>query len=172
MKINYRKSLKFMTLLATSLLIATVSAEIYRYMYLEGSIIVGAQQLVWLPGEDVSAVIVGSTASISLRVENATPMIFTRALYLKNNNDTVTFNYKISVLQALSSSDFEVAKIHIYDNSSGTWQYRDTIDLTDSSDYTVDTLAPGEYLRFTIEVKAIKDNISRNFKVQVEYWRG
>lgn len=104
MKINYKKSLKLVTLLITSLLIATVSAEVYRYMYIYGTITVGSPKLIWLEGEDVTAVIV------------------------------------------------------------------DTINLLDSTDFSSDTLAPGKYLRFTIEVKAIKNDISRNFVVQVEYW--
>ncbi|MEM3627949.1 MAG: hypothetical protein QXJ11_06670 [Candidatus Bathyarchaeia archaeon] len=171
MKTNIKKILKLTTLLITSLLIATVSAEVYRYMYIEGSITVGAPKLIWLKGEDADAVIIGATASISLNVENATAMNFTRALYLKNNStSSETFNYKITVSQALQSSEFEIAKIHIYDNQSGSWNYRDTLDLTSSTDYSSNTLEQGVYLRFTIEVKAITNDITRNFKVQVEYW--
>jgi hypothetical protein len=170
MKTNIKKSLKLVTLLITSLLIATVSAEVYRYMYIYGTISVGSPKLIWLEGEDVTAVIVGGSATMSLSVENDTAMNFTRALYLKNTNDTITFNYNITVLTPLDSGDFAIAKIHIYDNSSGDWAYRDTIDLTSSTDFSDGALDPGKYLRFTIEVKAIKNDISRNFVVQVEYW--
>jgi len=169
MEINVKKALKVITLLITSLLIANASASIIRQMELQGNITVGLPQLIWIEGEDVSATISGSLAIISLTVENGTDMNFTRALYLKNNG-TALYNYNITVSTGLLGSDFEIAMIHIYTNSSGTWTYVDSIDLTDSSDYYQGTLDTGNYLRFTIEVKAIKNNISRSFTVKVEYW--
>jgi len=169
MEINVKKALKVTTLLITSLLIANASASIVRQMELQGTITVGLPQLIWIEGEDVSATISGSLATISLTVENGTDMNFTSALYLKNNG-TASYNYNITVSSGLSSSDFEIAMIHIYTNSSGPWAYVDSIDLTNSNDYYQGTLNGGDYLRFTIEVKAIKNNISRSFTVKVEYW--
>jgi hypothetical protein len=54
MNINYKKSLKLLTLLITSLLIATVSATIYDYMYLNGSVGVQGMTLKWVNGADYS----------------------------------------------------------------------------------------------------------------------
>jgi hypothetical protein len=172
MKTNYKKVIKLITLLITSILIGTASAYVYRYMYIEGSITVGKPLLIWLEGEDLDSTIVGNTVTINLNVENGTAMNFTRALYLKNNaTSAISVSYNITVLTALYSSEFEIAKIHIYENytTPGTWTYLDTIDLTDSSDHCEGVLGQGKYLRFTIEVKAIKE-VGRNFKVQVEYW--
>lgn len=170
MKTNYKKLLKFVTLLASTLLIGTASAAVYRYMYIEGTITVGKPLLVWIRGEDVTSQIVGSTAILNVNVEKDYPQNFTNALYLKNNaSSSVDVNYKITILTALSSSEFEVAKIHIYTNASGTWEYLDTLDLTNSADYYQGVLAQGKYLRLSIEVKATAE-MTRSFKVQVEYW--
>jgi len=173
MKMNYKKSLKFVTLVIASLLIATASAAVYRYMDIQGTITVGTLKLIWIAGSDVSgATIVGSTATISLNVENNTAINFTEALLLKNNATSDSFNYNVTVTQALLSSDFEIAKLHLYENSSGSWTYLGTVDLTNSnSKYESSSpLLAGKYIRITIEVKAIKDGISKQFKVQVEYW--
>jgi hypothetical protein len=172
MKINYKKSLKLATLLLTSILIATVSASVYRYMYMEGTITVGGIKLMWLAGSDVSSTIVGGTATFSLNVENNTAINFTNALFLKNNDTTTTYNYNITVTQTLSASEFEIAKLHIYENytTPGTWTYLNTVTLTNANSYYSNSLAPGNYTRMTIEIKAITDSISRNFKVQLQYW--
>jgi len=175
MKINYKKSLKFVTLLIASLLIATASAAVYRYMDIQGTITVGNLKLIWIAGSDVpDATIVGSIATVSLNVENNTAINFTESLLLKNNASSGSFNYKITVKQALLSSDFEIAKLHLYENktNSPNWTHLAMVDLTDSnSQYESTTpLSAGDYIRITIEVKAIQDGISKQFKVQVEYW--
>ncbi|MEM3010253.1 MAG: hypothetical protein QXE76_00385 [Candidatus Bathyarchaeia archaeon] len=52
MKINYKKSMKFVILLLSSLLIAVASATVYNYMYMTGTIGVEGMTLEWRPGED------------------------------------------------------------------------------------------------------------------------
>jgi len=172
MEINIKKILKISTLLIMSLLIATASATVYRQMRLTGNITVTTPKLVWIEGEDADATIDGSVATISLTVENGTAMNFTSAIYLKNNNQTGSFHYNITIIDGLSSSEFEIAKIHIYDNeTTEDWSYRDTIDLTNTNDYSVDTLSAGKYLRFTVEIKAINDSpTDTQFIIKVEYW--
>jgi hypothetical protein len=173
MKMNSKKTLKFVTLLITSMLIATVSAATYRYMYIDGSITVSSAKILWIKGSDVlNATISGSTAIVNLNVEQGTPLNFTEALFLKNANDTGSFGYNITITEALSASDFERAKMHIYQNSTspGTWTYVDTMDLTNSTDFYTSSLAAGNYLRMTIEVNATIATGTKDFDVQVQYW--
>ncbi len=173
MKINYKKSLKLITLLITSLLIATASATVYRYMYIEGTITVGGIKLMWVKGADVpDATIVGGTATVSLNVENNTAVNFTEALFLKNNDTASTYYYNITVTDPLTVTYFETAKLHIYENYTveGTWTYLNTVDLKNANSYYYGSLAPSNCTRLTIEVKAIVDSILDNFKVQLEYW--
>ena len=169
MNAKYKKSLKIVTLLITAALIATVNAEVYRNMYIDGIITVGGAKLVWLEGDDVSSSITGSTAVVALDMENESPINFTEALFLKNDDgEATTFSCTISVSSVLSSSDFEVARIYIYENYTTPWTYLGTIDLSSSSSTYQDTLADGDYLGLTIEVKAVQDSISSNFHVQVD----
>lgn len=70
MKINYKKSLKFVTLLISALLIATVSAAIYDYMYLNANVGVQGLTLEWISGadggaSDADAQINGVTAALN-----------------------------------------------------------------------------------------------------------
>lgn len=170
-KINYKKSLKLVVLMISSLLIATASATVYRYMYIDGSITVSSPKLVWILGGDApaDATISGTTATIDLDVEQGTPINFTEALFLKNNNATGSFNINITMTTAVSSSDFTEAKMHINENSTGSWQYVDTLDLTDSTDFYYGSLAAGNYLRMTFEVNATIASGTRNFDIQVRY---
>jgi len=173
MKMNYKKTLKFVTLLITSMLIATVSAATYRYMYIDGSITVSSAKILWIKGSDVpDATISGSTAIVNLNVEQGTPLNFTEALFLKNANNTGSFNYNITITQALLTGEFERAKMHIYENNTvpGTWTYIDTMDLTNANDFYSSSLTAGNYLRMTIEVNATIATGTRNFDAQVQYW--
>ena len=173
MKINYKKSLKFVTLLITALLIATVSAATYRYMYIEGGVTVTSAKLIWLKGSDVpNCNITGSTAALAVNIEQGTPVNFTEALFMKNTNASGSFSYTISITQALSpSSDFERAKMHIYENYTipSSWTYLHTLDLTNATDSYSDSLSYGKYLRMTLEFNATIATGTSNFKVQVQY---
>jgi hypothetical protein len=172
MKTNYRKILKLSILLISSLLIATASAAVYRYMEIHGTVTVGALKLIWIKGADApSATIVGSIATVPLSVENNTLVTFTEVLFLKNNDTSISFNYNISITDTLSSSYFETANLKLYTNSSGSWSLLSTLDLKNTDTYSsTSPLQPGKYIRFTIEIKAIQDGASDSFKVQVTYW--
>ena len=135
---------------------------------MEDTISVSSAKLVWLEGDNVDSTIDGSTVTFTLNVEEGTPINFTEAVFLKNVNTSGSFNYEITVKQKLSASDFETAKIHIYQNSTGTWTYVDTLDLT-NYDSTSGSLSAGQYLRFTIEVKATNTN-GGTFTLEVKYW--
>jgi len=175
MKRNARKAIKFILLLLSSLLIAIASAQVYSYMYIDGSITIGTAKLVWIEGSDAPSdtSIVGSTVTMDLDVEPGTPKNFTECLFLKNQ-DTVAHNLTISVTTAVSSSDFTECKMHIYENSSGSWVYVDTLDLTTTDSYetytTNDPLGAGEYYRFTFEVAAQSSATgTKNFDIEVRY---
>ncbi len=170
--IKSKKSLKIITLLVTAAFIATASAQVYRYMYIEGTVTVGSAKLIWETGS-VTSTIDGSTVSFTLNVEEQVPINFTDALYLTNTDAVNTYDYTISVTSALSGTDFTSGKIYIYEDVSGTWTYRGTIDLTDSASSYSDTLAASGadsgQLSCTIEINANQGVSSGSFNVQVEY---
>jgi len=169
MKTNIKRTLKFITLLISSLLIATVSAQVYRYMYMQGTISVTSAKMIWLEGADVDSTITDNTATFTVDVEEDVPTNFTETLFLKNVNASGSFNYNITITQTLSSSDFTTAKLHIYQNSTGAWTYVDTLDLTNANDFSVGSLNAGKFLRFTLEIEAATTT-GGTFTVEVRYW--
>jgi len=172
MKIDYKKSLKLVTLLITALLIATASAQVFRYMYIDGSVTVGAAKLVWIKGSEApsGATVTGSTVTMPIDAEPGTPQNITYCLYL-NNSDTADHNMTISVTTAVTT-DFDEFKIHIYINSTQT--FVDTLDVTSSDSYETYTgnnpLSAGEAYRMAFELApSTTASGSYDFDIQVEY---
>ncbi len=175
MKPNYKKILKIATLVITSLLIATVSAQVYTYMYLDGSVTIGTAKIVWIKGNDApaDATISGGTVTMDLDVQPGYPQNFTECLFLKNQ-DTSAHNLTIRVTTSVSSSTFDSFKVYIYKNSTGSWSYVDTLDLTTEDQYETYTgntpLAAGGYYRLTFEVAAKAGTSGTvNFDIEVRY---
>jgi hypothetical protein len=176
MKLNYKKSLKLITLLVTSILIATVSAQVYSYMYINGSVTIGSAKLVWIKGTDApsDATISGGTVTMDLDVQPGINQNFTECLFLKNQ-DAASHNLTITVTTAVSTGTFDSMKAYIYKNSTGSWVYVDTLDVTSLNDqystYTGNTpLITSGFYRLTFEVKA-KTGTSgtENFQITVRY---
>ncbi len=175
MKLSSKKLIKLATLVISSLLIATVSAATYRYMYIDGSVTVGTELLLWIEGDDAPAgtSIAGSTVTIDFPVEQGTPQNFTNCLYLKNQ-DTAAHNMTISLTTNVSSSDFDEFGIHIYENTTASWVFVVTLDVTTADSYETYTgntplVASGYYLMtFEVAADALASG-SYDFDIQVEY---
>jgi len=173
-KLSSKKALKFLGLLISALLIATVSAATYRYMYIDGSITVGSPKMMWILGGDApgDASISGSTASMDLDVENGTPATLGNVLFLKNEDDTNSYTYNLTITTALSAANFNIANMHIYENTTvpGTWTFLNTMTLTDSADKYSASLGTNDYLEMRFEVNATATAGTFDFDIQVEYW--
>jgi len=124
MKLNYKKSLKLITLIITSLLIATASASYYRYLYIQGTVVITSGGLTWVKGVETAGTVdvYGSTATVSLSVNNGTTNNITNHLYLKNL-DSGGHDITIDITDAADSELYEANgfSITIYDNSTGTF---------------------------------------------------
>jgi len=173
MKINLKKSGKLIMLLLSSLIIAAVSADVYRYMYIDGSITVGGAKLIWILGSDApgDASIAGSTAIIDLDVEQGTPVNFTETLFLKNNNTGSSISYNLTSTAVVSSAEFQRANMHIYQNYTvpGTWNFLATMNLTDAGSFYAGSLPDNSIIRMTFEINATIATGARSFDIQVEY---
>jgi len=171
MNLNYKKSARILLLLLSSILIATVSAQVYRYMYIDGSVTVGTAKLVWLAGTNAPGDhdITGSTATIDLDVEPGTPVNITEVLFLKNQ-DSATHDLNLTVTTAISA-DFTECKMHIYENSTTTWVYVDTLTITTSD--TIEnslSLDASEYYKMDFEVyPTATASGTYNFDIEVQY---
>ena len=100
-EIRGKKSLKILFLLFTSLLIGTVSAQIYSYMYIQGSGTITTGGLSWALGSTApgSTSIVGYTVTnLNLSIPQDKPRNFTDCLHLVNNDaSSHTFSLEATV---------------------------------------------------------------------------
>lgn len=169
--IRSKKSLKLLSLLLTSLLISIVSATIYNYMYIQGTVTVGSAQIVWMKGSGAPSgtTITGGLVTMGLSAQPGLNQTTTYCLYLKNNNATVTYNMNITVTTALSATYFNSANLYLYNNvTSGflhsidmttvnTWQTtlgNNGVDRLDFQIYAKNSTAAGQY----------------SFNIRVAYW--
>ena len=176
MNVNYKKCLKIVSLIITAILIGSVSAATYIYMYVDGSVTIGTAKLVWTKGTDApgDATISGGTVTMDLHVQPGVIQNFTECLFLKNQ-DAAAHNLTITVTTNVSTSTFDTFKIYIYKNSTGSWTSVDTLDATIVADqyssYTGNTpLVTSGYYRLTFEVKAKTGTSGTvNFDIETRY---
>ena len=137
MKPNYKKSLKFVTLLISALLIATVSATIYDYMYLNANVGVEGMSLAWELGADNSTAgtqINGVTATlINLKGPPNGTRIYADPVRLNNTGgSTVTFDLLVDTVSGNSvyldsivvriynvTNDASISNVTIWSNATG-----------------------------------------------------
>ena len=146
--------MKLLTLLISTLLIATASATIYKYMYIDGSVDISTSTgLKWVKGSDApsSTTIAGSTVTLPLLVNNGTPVNFTYCLYLVNLDSAKNHSLTIEVTTASGTTDFIKFNLMLFENVSSTHIH--TLDVTTTGSY-VDTIVQSDVWRFTFEVYA------------------
>jgi hypothetical protein len=120
MKINYKKSLKFVTLLISALLIAIVSATIYNYMYINGSGQINTTGLEWVLGPDAppAASVSGPTASVPMNTSQGNPRNYTDCLHLVNL-DAAPHSFNLSVTSSTGAiNNFTSFNLVLFDENS------------------------------------------------------
>ena len=164
METSHKKFIKLSVLLISSLLIAKVSADAASYLYLQGNVTVAStQDLIWIKD---GSIVSGDTVTMDLEVQPSVTTNITGRLYLKNQG---TSNYSVSLIVTSAISGFSKCDIHVYQNSTGAWQYVTTLDATStSSQYTSGSLGAGEYYKLDFEITAPSSG-SGSFTIKVEY---
>ncbi|MGC8896056.1 MAG: hypothetical protein ACP5LB_04715 [Candidatus Bathyarchaeia archaeon] len=166
MKTNIKKSLKLLTLLITSLLIATASAYTYTYLFMGVGITVTSQQIVWIKD---GSIVPGGTVNMTFTVQQGVYTWFNETLYLKNTGATTNVN--ITVTDPASTSVFDTCNVYVYENSTvpGTWTTVGTLDALTSASLLNKSL--NSYFRFDFEIKAKSDAVPGNygFEITVAY---
>jgi hypothetical protein len=169
MKENYRKIFKFATLLLTAMLIATVSAATYKYMYIDGSVSISTTTgLKWVKGIDAPSgtSIAGSTVTLPLTVQNGTTINFTHCLYLENL-DAFNHSVVIDITSAADSGLYDEFNLMIFNNS--TEAHIDTLIVTTTDSYS-GNITDNALWRLTFEVAATPSaSGSDTFDVQFRY---
>lgn len=171
MQMNYKKVLKIATLLLSSLLIATVSAQAYRFMYIDGSVSISVTGLKWVKGDSASGgtSISGSTATVAMSISNGTIANFTHYLYLQNQDGT-GHSLMINITNDATSSLYETNGFNmtIYNNATGV--YISALDVLSTSSYYSGTISGSAVWQVTFEIATKTDaSGSDGFNVQFRY---
>jgi len=134
MKLNYKKSLKFITLLLASLLIATVSATVYTQMFLNATVGVAGLSLKWVQGNngDVTCSIVGSICTLTdLDGYPGQTTIYNDTVRITNaGSNAATFNITTTQCQG-STNNLTSIYVKIYNNTDSSLLY--TLDVWESN---------------------------------------
>ncbi|HVO36945.1 MAG TPA: hypothetical protein VMT01_02100 [Candidatus Acidoferrum sp.] len=171
MRINYKKSLKIITLLVASILIASASAATYTYMYINGSVTISSTGLTWIKGDGASAgtTISGSTATVALSISNGTTTNFTNYLYMKNL-DASTHSLMINITTAATASLYETNGFNISIYNNATQAYVGSLDVLSTSSYYSGTFPASGVWHFVFQVATKTDaSGSDSFNVQFTY---
>lgn len=178
MKFNYKKSLKFITLLIASLLIATVSAAIYDFMYLNANVGVQGMYLEWISGNDgtdAGTSINGVTATLTnlLGPPNGT-RTYADPVRLNNTGASpITFNLTISSVTG-DTTQLDSIYVRIYSFNTSTWIQNVTVWSSGAigSDANDLQIPSDNMWRFQWEIKwkstaTISHSVTVNLKLKV-----
>jgi len=152
MQIRAKKLIKFITLAICAALIATVSANIYKQMYIQGSGSITTGGLSWAKGTSApsGAVISGVTVqNLNLSILADTPENFTDCLRLINNDATA---HSFNVSSAVTAGDvtkFSAFNMVVY---SATGSRIGTINILTGGSATGMSIAGSQtlYVRFEV----------------------
>jgi hypothetical protein len=166
MKTNHRKIVKFAVLLATSIMIASASAQLVSQMFLGGLVDVSSRSLVWIYETTEET---DNTLNITLAVEAGGSGYLNDTVFLKNKGLTLT-SLNITVSKALNPTNFDLY-IDIYQNVSGNWIIVDTLDGTQEGDSFIasDMLDANEYYILNFVFSATTGASDATFELRVDY---
>jgi hypothetical protein len=146
MKMNYKKSMKFILLLITSLIIASASATVYYSLSMQTTITVGATWVKFIRADDTptAATVEDSYCSLSLSSLPNSTIIYEKAVGLNNTyNGTRTIRLRhVSVTPNGTApvSNFTHVKFYLI-NAAGTVQF--SLNYTTSGDNWSTTATSG-----------------------------
>lgn len=170
MKLNYKKNLKFVTLLITALLIATASAAVYNYIYIDGSVnFTSGTGLEWIEGPDAptGTSISGSIVTLPFTAQNGSTTNYTYCL-LVHNLDTSDHPLLISVTTEANPSYYDEFNMFIFNNATGTQIDMLNLLTNDSYSGTISDSATW-HLTFEIITKSTSTTGSDEFYVEFRY---
>lgn len=176
-KIRSRKALKFLGLLISSMLIATVSAAIYNYMYQDATISVEAMTLEWVLGVDngtAGTQISGVTCTLTnLKGPPNGTRIYSDPVRLNNTGSSVTFNLLIDQVTG-NTTEMDSIIVRLYNVTNGASIDNLTVwsGGSQGSDLTNLTIGANHEWRFQWEVTwkataTASESVTVNLKLKV-----
>ena len=173
MNVKFKKSLKIISLLITAIIIGTVSAATYSYMFIHGSASIATGILSWALGTSAptGAAVNGHTVNgLNFSVPKDTFQNFTDCLHLVNSDTDDGYSFDLSTdVTAGDTSKFTTFDMVVYD-STGAPLDRLSIKNEESTSPSL-TIDASEtlYIRFEIEPVTGEDTGYLAFTVQLTY---
>jgi hypothetical protein len=126
MNLNYKKSTKIIILLISTILIATASAQVYSYMYIQGSGEAAATGLRWVKGTDAptATTIVGSTVTnLNLTTNGGNPRNYTDCLRIQNLDSAESHAFTLTVTSSTGNvSNWQEFNLVVFNATTGGTQ--------------------------------------------------
>jgi len=177
-KILFRKEMKLVTLLLTSMLIATASATIYNYMFLNANIGVEGMTLTWELGADNATAgtqIAGVTATLTnLKGPPNGTRVYGDPVRLKNTAGSGSALFDLVIDDVSGDTDnMSSIVVRLYSFNTSAYIQNVTVwNVSKGSDANNLSIPAGHIWRFEWEIswKAIAlvtDSVTVNLKVKV-----
>ncbi|MGB9684834.1 MAG: hypothetical protein ACPL1Z_07905 [Candidatus Bathyarchaeales archaeon] len=146
MKTNYKKSLKLITLLLSSVLIATVSASTYYSMFMTANVgVSGANKIFFTPGVNWGSSTMGpgnQTVTLALSAPNGTITTISDPVRIYNSdNQGHNINLKLLSWNGESESNLNYINITLYNSVSDGSAQGNTIYLVPGAGDVTETTA-------------------------------
>jgi len=145
-KISSKKALKFLGLLISAMLIATVSATVYNYMYIQGSGVAStAEGLKWDLGTNLPSpapTIVGYTVTNLNFSTGASPANYTDCLRIVNQDTPETHLFNLRVKSSWGGwTDYSEFNLVVFNATTGGTQ-QEVLDLKTPGAQTANMTIP------------------------------
>jgi len=152
-----RKTLRLLCFLLSALLMMTVSAAVYNYMYLEATpIVVKTAKVIFANGTDADAAgtVVGNNGTYvrftSLSGWPNATRVYENATVIKNIDDTMDFACELSRYSWNGPGSIDELYIRLFDNTN---TYHSTVQVHGASNSTTFTVGANEVWRVEWVIK-------------------
>ena len=172
-KIRSKKALKFLGLLITAMIIATVSAQVYNYMYIQGSGVAStAKGLKWETGTDLPSpgpTIVGYTVTNLNFSTGAGPTNYTDCLRLVNQDASENHTFNLRVKKSWGNwTEYSEFNLVVFNATTGGTQQA-ALDLKTQDAQTADmTILTSETWGIQFEIVPIANPTATKVYFEVE----
>ena len=173
-KIRSTKALKFLGLLISAMVIAAVSAQVYSFMYIQGTGQATTTGLRWVEGADApngTAISGGTVTALPLTTNEGNERNYTDCLRIQNLDGSEGHNFWLNVTSSTgNTSNWQAFNLVVFNNASAQVAVLDI--LTPNANVTGLTIPAGEWWGILFELIPISNPLTGQqmvFTVQLTY---
>ena len=175
-KITSRKALKFLGLLVSAMVIAAVSAQVYSYMYIQGTAEATTTGLRWVEGADApngTTISGGTVTALPLTTNEGNKRNYTDCLRIQNLDAGEAHNFFLNVTSSTGNvSNWQEFNLVLFNATSGGTQQAVLDILTEGASVSGLTIGASETWGVLFELIPIANPIAGQqivFEVKLTY---